>query len=57
MYLYRDLRRKSFAFVLKKGIPNLISFLLLPVIFVPVFFAGTFSLGMWFPSFFSAYPV
>lgn len=42
MYLYRDLRRKSFLFVLKKGIPNLISFLLLPVIFVPVFLAGTF---------------
>ena len=42
MYLYRDLKRKSFAFVLKKGIPSLISFLLLPVIFVPVFLAGTF---------------
>lgn len=42
MYLYRDLRRKSFVFVLKKGIPSLISFLLLPAIFVPVFLAGTF---------------
>ena len=41
MYLYRQLKRQSFAFVLKKGIPALVSFLLLPVIFVPVFLAGT----------------
>ena len=42
MYLYRELKRKSFAFVLKKGIPALISFLSLPAIFVPVFLAGSF---------------
>ena len=41
MYLYRQLKRQSFAFVLKKGIPALVSFLLLPMIFVPVFLAGT----------------
>lgn len=46
MYLYRDLRRKSFAFVLKKGIPNLISFLLLLVILCLCFSPAPSSPGM-----------
>ena len=41
MYLYRQLKRKSFRFVLKKGMPSLICFVLQPVLWEPLYFSGS----------------